>query len=98
MLTTEDSISPLTIVIAHMAETEIDRSIDNGKRDDKELLIRDENGKVFKNLTSIPHTRYENSLETSELNLASNLSSSTELETALKHEKNSTQIEKTDIN
>ena len=41
---------------------------------------------MFKNLTSFPKTGEENNFEISQLDLASNLSSSTELEADIKHE------------
>ena len=41
---------------------------------------------MFKNLTSFPKTGEENNFENSELDLISNLSSSTELEADIKHE------------
>ena len=80
----DDSIGPLTIVPAHMTDTKVDSAIDDAKRTDKEILIRVENGKDFKNFTSLTNTGEKSCFETSELNLASNLSSSTELETDFK--------------
>ena len=58
-----------------MTDTEVDRAIE-----DQEVFIRDENGKVFTDNKPHPST-FEDNLENSELNLASNLSSSTEIET-----------------
>ena len=80
----DDIIGPLTIVPARMTDTKIDRAIDDAKRAEKEILIRGENGKEFKNFPSLPNTGEESCFETSELNLASNLSSSTEFETDFK--------------
>ena len=75
-----------------MTYTEIDRTVSDAKQANEELFIRDENGKVFNNQTSLLNTGEENSFE---LDLASNLSSSTELEADVKHEeKSNTQIEK----
>ena len=74
----EYSTSPLIIVTAHMTDTEIDRAIDDAKRVDKELLIRDRNVKLFEMFSFTPQHRGKNNLETSELELASDLSSSTE--------------------
>ena len=45
---------------------------------------------MFNNLTSFPETGEENNFENSELDLASNLSSSTELEADIKHEEEKT--------
>ena len=44
---TENSTGQLTIVTAQMTDTEIDRAIDEVKREDKELLITDENDQLF---------------------------------------------------
>ena len=55
-----------------------------------ERFIGDDNGKVFKNLTSFPKTEEENNFENSELDLASNLSSSAEIEADIKHEEEKT--------
>ena len=71
-----------------MTDTEIDRAIEDARQANDELFIRahyHDNGKVFKNLTSFPKTGEENNFENSELDLASNLSSSTELEADIKH-------------
>ena len=83
-----------------MTDTEINRAIEDARQANDELFIRDDNGKVFKNLTSFPKTGEENIFETSELDLISNLSSSTELEADIKQRrrKNSTQIKKTNKN
>ena len=62
-----------------MTDTEIDRAVDDAKQASEDFLIREE--KVFKNVTSLPNRREENSFENSEIDLASNLSSITELET-----------------
>ena len=72
-----------------MTDTEIDRAIEDSRQANDELFIRDENGKVFKNLTSFPKTVEENNFENSELDSASNLSSSTELKD-IKHEEEKT--------
>ena len=69
-----------------MTDTEIDRAIDDARQMNEELFISDDNGEVFKNLTSFLNTGEENNFENSELDLASNLSSSTELEADIKHE------------
>ena len=76
---------PLTITAANMTDTEIDRAIEDARQANDELFIRDDNGKVFENLTSFPKTGEENNFENSKLDLASNLSSSTELEADIKH-------------
>ena len=69
-----------------MTDTEIDRAIDDVRQANKELFIRDETGGVFKNLTSFPDTEEENSFEISDLDQASNMSSSTQLEADTKYE------------
>ena len=68
-----------------MTETEIHQAIQYSEGADQELFIRDENGKVFTDPNITPKTTEDN-LETSELELASNLSSSTEIETDIKAE------------
>ena len=69
------SMGPLTITTTNMTDTEVDRAIE-----DQEVFIRDENGRVFTDNKPHPST-FEDNLENSELDLASNLSSSTEIET-----------------
>ena len=61
-----------------MTDTEIDR-VDDANHANEKLFIREE--KVFKNVTPLPNWREESSFEISEIDLASNLSSITELET-----------------
>ena len=68
-----------------MTETETHQAIHDAKCADQELLFRDENGKVFTDPNINPKTTEDN-LETSELELPSNLSSSTEIETVVKAE------------
>ena len=70
---------PLTIVTANMTDTEVDRAINDAKHADQELLIRDENGKVFTDNNTNPNN-LEDNFENSDLDLASNLSSSTEID------------------
>ena len=53
-------------------------------------MLRATTVKFFKNLTSFLKTGEENNFENSELYLASNLSSSTELEADIKHEEEKT--------
>ena len=74
------SMGPLTIIVTNMTDTEVDRAIEDAKSADQEVFIRDENGKVFTDNKPHPST-FEDNLENSELDLASNLSSSTEIET-----------------
>ena len=74
----------------NMTDTESDRAIEDARQANDELFIRDDNGKVFKNLNSFPKTGEENNFENSELDLASNLSSSTEVEADIKHEEEKT--------
>ena len=71
---------------ATMTNTGIDHAIDDAKEANEELFIRDKYGKIFQTLTSFANTGEENSCETSELDLASNLSPNTELEADVKHE------------
>ena len=79
--TTQGSnMGPLTIITTNMTDTEVDRAIEDAKSAEQEIFIRDENGKVFTH--NKPHpTTIEDNLENSDLDLASNLSSSTEIET-----------------
>ena len=79
---TNKSTGPLTIT-TNMTDTEINCAINDTKQANEELLIRDENGKVFNNNETFPNTGEENSFD---LDFANNLSSSTELETDVKHE------------
>ena len=71
---------PLTLVTANMTDTEVDRAINDAKHADQERLIRDENGKAFTDNNTNPNT-LEDNFENSDLDLASNLSSSTEIDT-----------------
>ena len=75
-----NSTGPLTITTTNMTDTEVDRAIEDAKSADQEVFIRDEYGKVFTDKKPNPNT-LEDNLENSELDLASNLSSSTEIET-----------------
>ena len=55
---------PLTIVTSNMTDTEVDRAITDAKHADQELLIRDENGKVFTDNNANQNTlegKFENS-------------------------------------
>ena len=70
----------LTIVATNMTDTEVGRAIEDAKQADQDLLIRDENGKVLTDNKTNPYTQKEN-FENSDLELASNLSSSTEIDT-----------------
>ena len=82
---TKDNTRPLTIVAANMTEDDIDRAIKSAREASTEIHIRDSNGKVFQNNIENP-TRGEKEEEigkideTSDLELLSNLSSSTEIE------------------
>ena len=66
-----------------MTDTEINRAINDAKQANEELFIRDENGKVFNNNNTFPNTGEEKSFD---LDFANNPSSSSELETDVKHE------------
>ena len=70
----------LTIVATNLTDTEVDRAIEDAKQADQELLIRHENGKEFTDNKTNSHTQKE-SFKNSDLELASNLSSSTEIDT-----------------
>ena len=48
-----------------MTDTEIDRAIEDARQANDELFIRDDIGKVFKNLNSFPKTGEENNFENS---------------------------------
>ena len=78
--TTQHTPGALTIVATNMTDTEVDRAIEDAKQADQELLIRDENGKVFTDNKTNSYTQKE-SFENSDLELASNLSSITEIDT-----------------
>ena len=75
-----------------MTDTEVDRAIEDAKQADQEILIRDENGKVFTDNITNSYTQKDN-FENSDLELASNLSSSTEIDTEEKRTR--AQIDKT---
>ena len=63
-----------------MTDTEVCRAKDDAKRADQELLIRDEKGEAFTDNNTNWNT-LEDNFENSDLDLASNLSSSTEIDT-----------------
>ena len=65
---------PLTIVTANMTDTEVDRAITDTKHADQELLLRNENGKLFTD-NNTNQNALEDNFENSDLDLASNLSS-----------------------
>ena len=73
-----NNIDPLTITTSNMTDREINRAIEDAYSAEQEIFIRDENGKV---LTGNSTKLLAENLENSELELASNLSSSTEIET-----------------
>ena len=73
-----NSMGPLTITTSNMTNTEVDRAIEDANRADQKIFIRYENGKV---LTDNNANLLAENLENSELDLASNLSSITEIET-----------------
>ena len=75
----ESSMGSLTIITTNTTATEVDRAIKDAKRADQDVFIRDENGKVFTDSNANSNT-LEDNLENSDLDLASNLSSSTEIE------------------
>ena len=53
---TDNAIGSLTITTANMRDMEIDRAINDAKQASEELLIRDENGRVINNQTSLLNT------------------------------------------
>ena len=63
-----------------MTDTEVDRAIEDAKQADQEILIRDENGKVFTDNNTNLYILKDN-FENSDLEPASNLGSSTEIDT-----------------
>ena len=63
-----------------MTDPEVDRAIEDAKRAHQEVFIRDEYCKVFTDHKPNWNT-LEDNLENSELDLPSNLKSSTEMET-----------------
>ena len=71
----DDKMGPLTINTSHMTETEIRQAIQDAETAEQELFIRDENSKVPINSNMNPKDNLETALE-----LANNLSSSTEIE------------------
>ena len=81
-----ESLGPLTIITENMTDTDIDRIIEDAKQNDTELFIKDLNGKITHNYNNTVHGGEENKeknnleTETSDLELISNLSSSTEIE------------------
>ena len=89
-----NSMGPLTITRTNLTDTEVDRAIEDAKSADQEVFIRDEYGKVFTDNKPNPNT-LEDLPENSELGLASNLSSGTEIEI---EEKEPTQIKMIDKN
>ena len=72
----EGSLGPLTLCTDQMTDAEIHQAIRDTSNTDQELLLKDENGKVPVN----HNTNLEDNSELSDLALASNLSSSTEIE------------------
>ena len=63
------ALGPLTITATNMTDTEIDRAIDDAKCADQEILIRDENGKVFTDNNTNSNI-LEDNFENSDLDLA----------------------------
>ena len=58
----QDSTGPLTTTAENMTDREIDRIIEDGKKGNKELLIKDLNGKVDQFYTKIPTEGEEDSI------------------------------------
>ena len=63
-----------------MTDADVDRALEDAKQADQEILTRDENGKVFTDISTNSYTLKDN-FENSDLELASNSSSSTEIDT-----------------
>ena len=83
-----NNAGPLTIITANMTDTEIARrlmTLDKRTKNSVPETIT-ERCKNSKNLTSFPNAGAESNFENSELDLACNLSSSTELEADIRHE------------
>ena len=80
----QDNMGPLTIIGENMTDTEMDRTIDDAKNANKELHIKDMNGKETqistKHSSGVEDDTIDNKSEISELELLSNLGSSTEIE------------------
>ena len=57
--TAQQTPGALTIVATNMTDTEVDRAIEDAKQADQELLIRDENGKVFTDNKTNSYTQKE---------------------------------------
>ena len=72
----------MTIVTENMTTEAVDRAIEDARKADTEIHLKDPNGKVCHNITKTPKRgeEEEDELENSELELLSNLSSSTEIE------------------
>ena len=81
------TLGPMTIVAENMTSEVVDRAIEDARKADTEIHIKDTNGKVFQNTLKFPKRQKEEEEEeepgnmdgNSELELLSNLSSSTEI-------------------
>ena len=74
-----------------MTDTDVDRVIKDAREADRELYIKDSNGKVVQNFENTTYGGEEDNkknskAEISELELISNLSSSTEIEQETKNQ------------
>ena len=78
----QTTFGPMTIVTENMTTEAVDRSIEDAREADTEIHLKDHNGKVSHNIIKSPKRgeEEEDELENSELELLSNLSSSTEIE------------------
>ena len=87
---TQDSVGPQTINTEIMSDTYINRELEDARKANKVLHMKDTNGKVNKHSTKFPKREeddmVENNSETdsSELELPSNFCSSTEFEQSMK--------------
>ena len=77
-----NTLRPMTIVTENMTTEAVDRAIEDAREAETEIHLKDSNGKVSHNIIKSPKRREEEEqeLETSELELLSNLISSTEIE------------------
>ena len=86
-----DSLGPLTAITDNMTDTDVDRVIKDAREADRELYIKDSNGKVVQNFENTTYGGEEDNkknskAEISKLELISNLSSSTEIEQETKNQ------------
>ena len=78
----QTTFGPMIIVTENMTTEAVDRALEDAREADTEIHLKDSNGKVSHNIIKSPKRgeEEEDELENSELELLSNLSSSTEIE------------------